>query len=123
MLATGFTLGLAPAGYLADRPSRKAILLVSVLLYSLGTLAIPLAVGFADMSAYRLLSGIGEGVQATALYAAIGAFFFHRRAVAAGVVGSRSARVFSSGRSPEPRSPRASEPGAPRSSCSPPPGC
>lgn len=91
LLATGFTLGLAlagpPAGYLADRLSRKAIILVSVLVYSLGTLAIPLAVGFADMSAYRLVSGIGEGVQATALYAVIGAFFFHRRALAAGVVG------------------------------------
>ncbi|TDD42757.1 MFS transporter [Nonomuraea terrae] len=91
LLATGFTLGLAlagpPAGYLADRLSRKAIILVSVLVYSVGTLAIPLAVGFADMSVYRLVSGIGEGVQATALYAAIGAFFFHRRALAAGVVG------------------------------------
>ncbi|MGP3957681.1 MFS transporter [Nonomuraea sp. 3N208] len=91
LLATGFTLGLAlagpPAGYLADRLSRKAIILVSVLVYSLGTLAIPLAVGFVDMSVYRLVSGVGEGVQATALYAVIGAFFFHRRALAAGVVG------------------------------------
>jgi MFS family permease len=91
LLATGFTLGLAlagpPAGYVADRLSRKSIILFSVLLYSAGTLAIPLAVGFADMAAYRLISGVGEGIQATALYAAIGAFFFHRRAVAAGVVG------------------------------------
>lgn len=91
LLATGFTLGLAlaglPAGYLVDRLSRKTIILISVLVYSLGTLAIPLAAGFADMSAYRLISGVGEGVQATALYAVIGAFFFHRRAVAAGVVG------------------------------------
>ncbi|TMR23239.1 MFS transporter [Nonomuraea turkmeniaca] len=91
LLATGFTLGLAlaglPTGYLADRLSRKAIVVVSVLVYSLGTLAIPLAVGFVDMSVYRLVSGIGEGVQATALYAVIGAFFFHRRALAAGVVG------------------------------------
>ncbi|MEU8075637.1 MFS transporter [Catellatospora citrea] len=91
LLATGFTLGLAlaglPAGYLVDRVSRKTVILISVLVYSVGTLAIPLASGFADMSAYRLLSGVGEGVQATALYAVIGAFFFHRRAVAAGVVG------------------------------------
>ncbi|MEO3790557.1 MFS transporter [Nonomuraea sp. B10E15] len=91
LLATGFTLGLAlagpPAGYLADRLSRRTIIVISVLVYSLGTLAIPLAVGFVDMSIYRLVSGIGEGVQATALYAVIGAFFFHRRALAAGVVG------------------------------------
>ena len=91
LLATGFTLGLAltgvPAGYLLDRMSRRTIVVVSVLVYSLGTLAIPLAAGFADMAAYRLVSGIGEGVQATAIYAVIGAYFFHRRALAAGFIG------------------------------------
>ncbi|GGT41423.1 MFS transporter [Streptomyces chromofuscus] len=91
LLATGFTLGIAlaglPAGYLMDRMSRKSIVIASVMLYSLGTLAIPVASGFADMSLYRLISGVGEGMQATALYAIIGAYFFHRRAVAAGVVG------------------------------------
>ncbi|HEX2072233.1 MAG TPA: MFS transporter [Geodermatophilus sp.] len=91
LLATGFTLGLAltgvPAGYLLDRMSRKMIVVVSVVVYSLGTLAIPFAVGFGDMAVYRLISGVGEGVQATAIYAIIGAFFFHRRAVAAGFIG------------------------------------
>src|SRR5690606_38136831 len=81
-LATGFTLGLAlagpPTGYLADRLSRKAIIMGSVLVYSLCTLMLPLSVGIADMSVYRLLSGVGEGVHATALYAVVGAFFFHR---------------------------------------------
>lgn len=90
-LATGFTLGLALAGFLAgfvvDRLSRKSIIVLAVLVYSVGTLGIPLAQGFVDMSAYRLLSGIGEGIHATALYAVLGAFFFHRRALAAGVVG------------------------------------
>ncbi|TQM12048.1 MFS transporter [Pseudonocardia kunmingensis] len=91
LLATGFTLGLAltgiPAGYLLDRMSRRTIVVVSVVVYSLGTTAIPLAAGFADMAVYRLVSGIGEGVQATAIYAVIGAFFFHRRALAAGFIG------------------------------------
>jgi len=91
LLATGFTLGIAltgvPAGYLIDRLSRKLIVVVSVIVYSLGTLAIPLSVGFGDMAVYRLVSGVGEGVQATAIYAIIGAFFFHRRAVAAGFIG------------------------------------
>ena len=91
LLATGFTLGVAlaglPAGYLMDRLSRKNIVLISVLVYSLGTLAIPFASGFADMSVYRLISGVGEGMQATALYAVVGAFFFHRRALAAGGIG------------------------------------
>ena len=91
LLATGFTLGLAltgiPAGYLLDRVSRKTVVIISVLVYSLGTVAIPFSAGFVDMAAYRLLSGVGEGVQATAIYAILGAFFFHRRAFAAGFVG------------------------------------
>ncbi len=90
-LATGFTLGLAAAGlvggFLADRLSRRNILVIAVLTYSVGTVGVPLAAGFVDMSAYRLLSGVGEGIHAAALYAVVGAFFFHRRAVAAGVVG------------------------------------
>ncbi|WP_314173453.1 MFS transporter [Streptomyces winkii] len=90
-LATGFTLGLAAAGlaggFLADRLSRRNILVIAVLMYSAGTVGVPLAGGFVDMSAYRLISGVGEGVHAAALYAVVGAFFFHRRAVAAGVVG------------------------------------
>lgn len=91
LLATGFTLGLAIAGfcagYLVERFSRKSVLVASILIYSVGTLAVPLSSGFADMAAYRLLSGVGEGVQATALFAVVGSFFFQRRAVAAGVVG------------------------------------
>jgi MFS family permease len=91
LLATGFTLGLAltgvPAGYLLDRMSRKTIVVASVLVYSAGTVAIPLAGGFLDMTVYRLVSGVGEGVQATAIYAIIGAYFFHRRALAAGFIG------------------------------------
>lgn len=90
-LATGFTLGLATAGlvggFLADRLSRRNIIVIAVLTYSLGTLGVPLAAGFVDMSVYRLISGVGEGIHAAALYAVVGAFFFHRRAVAAGVVG------------------------------------
>jgi MFS family permease len=91
LLATGFTLGLAltgvPAGYLLDRMSRKTIVVASVVVYSAGTVAIPLAAGFVDMAVYRLVSGVGEGVQATAIYAIIGAYYFHRRALAAGFIG------------------------------------
>jgi MFS family permease len=91
LLATGFTLGLAltgvPAGYLLDRMSRKTIVVASVVVYSAGTVAIPLAAGFLDMAIYRLVSGVGEGVQATAIYAIIGAYYFHRRALAAGFIG------------------------------------
>jgi len=91
LLATGFTLGMAiagvPAGHLVDRFSRKTVLLVSIVIYSLGTLATPLASGFGEMAAYRILSGFGEGMQAAALFAAVGAFFHHRRGLALGGVG------------------------------------
>ena len=91
-LATGFTLGMAvagvPAGFLLARRSRKQVLVVSIVVYSLGTLATPLAAGYADMLAYRLVSGLGEGMQAAALFAAVGAYFFHRRALALGGIGA-----------------------------------
>jgi MFS family permease len=91
LLATGFTLGMAiagvPAGYLVDRYSRKTVLLVSIAIYSIGTIATPFATGFADMAAYRLISGAGEGMQAAALYAALGAFFFLHRSFAFGALG------------------------------------
>jgi MFS family permease len=90
-LATGFTVGLAVAGFIAgfivDRYPRKTVIIGSVLVYSIGTLAIPFSQGFFDMAAYRFISGVGEGVQATALFALVGSFFFHRRAFAAGFIG------------------------------------
>ncbi|QJT06388.1 MFS transporter [Streptomyces asoensis] len=91
LLATNFTLGMAlaglPAGYLLDRFRRKTVLLVSIVIYSLGTMATPLATGFADMTLYRVISGFGEGMQSAAIFAAIGAFFAHRRGLAFGVIG------------------------------------
>ncbi|HEY5857561.1 MAG TPA: MFS transporter [Aldersonia sp.] len=91
LLATGFTLGLAvaglPAGYLVDRFSRKTVLVVSIVIYSLGTLALSMSTGFLDMSVYRIVSGLGEGMQAAALFAAVGAYFGRRRGFALGAVG------------------------------------
>ncbi|MDT0572036.1 MFS transporter [Streptomyces sp. DSM 3412] len=91
LLATNFTLGMAlaglPAGYLLDRFRRKTVLLASIVIYSLGTMATPLATGFADMTVYRVVSGFGEGMQSAAIFAAIGAFFAHRRGLAFGVIG------------------------------------
>jgi MFS family permease len=91
LLATNFTLGMAlaglPAGYLLDRFRRKTVLLVSIVIYSLGTMATPLATGFADMTLYRVVSGFGEGMQSAAIFAAMGAFFAHRRGLAFGIIG------------------------------------
>ena len=91
LLATVFTLGMAlaglPAGYLVDRFSRKTVLLVSIVIYSVGTLATPLASGWASMAVYRIISGFGEGMQAAALFAAVGAFFHRQRGLALGALG------------------------------------
>ncbi|WP_284435909.1 MFS transporter [Streptomyces sp. TUS-ST3] len=91
LLATNFTLGMAlaglPAGYLLDRFRRKTVLLASIVIYSLGTMATPLATGFADMTLYRVVSGFGEGMQSAAIFAAMGAFFAQRRGLAFGVIG------------------------------------
>ncbi|MFI6375600.1 MFS transporter [Streptomyces sp. NPDC050546] len=91
LLATNFTLGMAlaglPAGYLLDRFRRKTVLLVSIVIYSLGTMATPLATGLADMTLYRVVSGFGEGMQSAAIFAAMGAYFAHRRGLVFGVIG------------------------------------
>jgi predicted MFS family arabinose efflux permease len=83
LLSTIFTLGLAiagiPAGYLVDRSSRKAIILIAMVIYSIFTLATIYANGFWDMVFYRAMTGVGEGMQMAALFAAVGAFFHRRR--------------------------------------------
>jgi MFS family permease len=90
LLATIFTLGIGlagvPTGYLLDRLSRKAVMLVGIVIYSLFTVLTAVAVGFYDMFAYRALSGIGEAMQNAALFSAVGAYFFANRALAIGTL-------------------------------------
>jgi MFS family permease len=88
LLATIFTLGIGvaglPTGYLLDRLSRKAVVVVGILIYSAFTVFTALAVGFWDMFTYRALSGVGEAMQNAALFSAVGAYFFANRALALG---------------------------------------
>lgn len=88
LLATIFTLGIGvaglPTGLLLDRLSRKAVMAVGILVYSGFTLLTAFAVGFFDMLAFRALSGVGEAMQITALFAAVGAYFHASRALALG---------------------------------------
>ncbi|MFI6299082.1 MFS transporter [Nonomuraea sp. NPDC050790] len=88
LLATVFTLGIGlagvPTGILLDRLSRKGVMAVGILIYSGFTLLTAYAVGFFDMFAYRALSGVGEAMQITALFAAVGAYFHASRALALG---------------------------------------
>ena len=83
LLSTIFTLGLAvagiPTGYLTDRTSRKAVILIGMFVYSVFTLATVYAHGFWDMLFYRAMTGIGEGMQMAALFAAIGSYFHAKR--------------------------------------------
>jgi len=45
-----------------------------------------LALGFLDMSLYRAITGIGESMQNAALFSAVGAYFYSRRAMALGTL-------------------------------------
>ena len=90
LLATIFTLGLAiagiPTGYILDRTSRKAIIIIGMLLYSVFTLATIYASGIWDMLIYRAFTGVGEGMQMAGLFAAVGSYFHRRRSMFIGCV-------------------------------------
>ena len=87
-LATVFTLGIGlsgiPTGYLLDRYTRMNVMLIGVAIYSVLTILSAFSIGFYDMAAYRILSGVGEGMQNAALFTAVGAYFAANRAAAVG---------------------------------------
>jgi MFS family permease len=88
LLATIFTLGIGiagvPTGFLLDRLSRKAVILLGIAIYSAFTVLTGFGVAFFDLFAYRALSGVGEAMQNAALFSAVGAYFFAHRALAIG---------------------------------------
>lgn len=90
LLSTVFTLGIGlagfPAGYFIDRYSRKSVIQAGIFLFSAFTLAQAFSFGLADMALYRVISGVGEGVQNAALFATLGAYFQRRRALALGTL-------------------------------------
>jgi MFS family permease len=83
LLSTIFTVGLAlaglPTGYVVDRISRKTVILLAMAIYSVFTLATIYAQGFWDMLLYRAMTGVGEGMQMAALFAAVGSYFHRKR--------------------------------------------
>jgi MFS family permease len=88
--ATIFTLGFGiagiPGGFLLDRMSRKAVAIVGVWIYSISTILTALSVSFYDMAIYRVLSGIGEALQNTAIFTMAGAYFAQNRTLAFGLL-------------------------------------
>ncbi|MCW2882563.1 MAG: Hexuronate transporter [Sphaerisporangium sp.] len=90
LLATIFTLGIGvagvPTGYLLDRLSRKTVMLIGILIYSMFTILTMASTGFSDMVTYRALSGVGEAMQNAALFSAVGAYFFANWAMALGAL-------------------------------------
>lgn len=90
LLSTVFTVGLGlagiPTGYLLDRSSRKTVMVVGTIIYSGFTLFTILAIGFYDLLFYRAMTGIGEGMQNAALFAAAGSYFYRQRTLVLGVL-------------------------------------
>lgn len=90
LLSTVFTLGVGlaawPTGFLLDRRSRREVLLIGMVIYSAFTFLTIYANGFWDMAFYRTLTGIGEGMQIAALFAAGGAYFYNNKALVIGTI-------------------------------------
>ena len=90
LMATVFTIGMAlaglPTGYLMSRYSRKAVAQIGVFVFSAATLVTVLAAGFSDMLIYRALTGGGEAMQLTAMFAILSSFFARHRSAAVGAV-------------------------------------
>ncbi len=87
LLGTAFAViyGVAgvPAGWLADRTSRRNLILVGVLVWSLGTILCGLAHSFSGLFAARIVVGLGEAVLSPAAISLISDLFPERRRGAA----------------------------------------
>jgi MFS family permease len=79
LLGTAFAVvyGIAgvPLGYLADRTSRRNLILAGVLVWSLGTLACGLSRSFGQLFVARVVVGLGEAVLSPAAISLISDYF------------------------------------------------
>jgi len=89
-LSTVFTFGMAIAGvptaYLMARFSRRAVVQIGILIFSIATILTPLVPGYWGMTLCRGLTGVGEAMQLTALLAIAGSYFTRHRAAAIGSI-------------------------------------
>jgi predicted MFS family arabinose efflux permease len=84
VFALGFGITGVCAGVLLDRYRRKTVLIVGMGIYSVFTMIIPLSQGFWDITVYRVITGVGEAMQQTAIFTMAGVFFAQRRNLALG---------------------------------------
>src|ERR1035437_1909358 len=89
-LATVFTLGAGlaawPTGWLLDRWSRKAILILGIVIYSGFTYLTTIGFGFTGIGVYRFITGVGEGMQVSALFAIVCSYFYMHKALMVGTI-------------------------------------
>jgi MFS family permease len=88
--STIFALGIGvlgiPAGYLIDRISRKQAVILGTLIFSACTALTTVSSGFWSMTVWRVLSGVGESLEFTALIAIAAVAFPARRGMAIGTI-------------------------------------
>ena len=90
LMSTVFTIGMTlagiPTGYLMSKYTRKTVIQVGILIYSVMTMVTVAAHGFADMLFYRAITGVGEAMQLTALLAVFSSYFSRYRAAGVGIL-------------------------------------
>lgn len=90
LTSTFFTIGMTlagiPTGYLMSRYTRKTVIQVGILVYSVMTIVTVVATSFTDMLFYRAITGVGEAMQLTALLAVFSSYFSRYRAAGVGIL-------------------------------------
>lgn len=88
--STIFALGMGitgiPAGIALARFGRKPLIVVGTTAFSVATILTIVSVGFADMLVWRVLSGVGEALQLSAIITVAAAAFPRHRGLAIGAV-------------------------------------
>lgn len=89
-LTTMFTLGIGiaglPGGALIARTSRKTVLMLGIVLFSVATLLFTQATGFASMFVYIVMQGVGMSFLVTSMFALSASYFSKTRVAAIGIV-------------------------------------
>lgn len=90
LTSTLFTLGMGlaalPTGKLLDHLTRKTVVLIGLSLFSVATFITAYSTSIVDLALYRILSGVGEAIQVTALIAIGVTYFSKRRALITGLI-------------------------------------